>query len=235
MNKYSLRSPVKIGLQTGAKIILTHLHPKLATGGAGTLQEQQGEKAQEEFTQLLEAKLTRPSGSKRTVFLRAADQPFDQYGRLLAYMAPSYTAKELATMSRKDRATFNLLMVDSGWAASFPIYPSLPQHIDLMMLRESAKETFDNHKGAWADPAMLTGYEFRMCLRLHDVTKKLVAGNNLKSSERNGWVERYCLDMTTREIFYPQNYYRVKPHDRIFVWPEDVSEAVGKINLLPGE
>ncbi len=212
-----------------------HLRPKLATGKAGTLQESQGVSATAKFKELLDEKLTRPSGSKRRVFLRAADQPFDHYGRLLAYMAPSYNSTELASMTRKERATFNLLMVESGWAATFPIYPSIPRYADLVMLQEVAKDAYDNKKGAWADPEMLTGYEFRMCVRLYEVTKKLVAGKKLSSKERYGWITRYCVDMTTREIFYPQNYYKVTPDNRIFIWPVDVAEAVGRMNLLPAE
>lgn len=210
-----------------------YLHPRLATGSAGTLQENQGISATETFKKLLDEKLITPNKrTKRRVFLRATDQPFDHYGRLLAYMAPSYSVKELASMSLKDRATFNLLMVESGWAASFPIYPSIPKHLDLVMLQEGAKDAFDNKKGAWADPLMLTGYEFRMCVRLYDITSKLLAGKKLSSKERYGWITRFCVDMTTREIFFPQDYHKVSPHNRIFIWPEDVGEAVGKINLL---
>ena len=212
-----------------------YLYLKLATGTAGTLQERQGESATTKFEELLNEKLTRPSGSKRRVFLRSADQPFDHYGRLLAYMAPTYTAKELASISRKERATFNLLMVESGWAATFPIYPSIPRYVDLVMLQELGKDACDNKRGAWADPMMLTGYEFRMCVRLYEVTKKVVDGKRLTSSELYGWVTRFCVDMTTREVFFPQSYYKVAPYNRIFVWPEDVSEAVGRMNLLPTE
>jgi hypothetical protein len=39
--------------------------------------------------------------------------------------------------------------------------------------------------------------------------------------------------MTTREIHYPQAYFKVKPYDRIFLWSKDVTEAVGRLNLLP--
>ena len=69
-----------------------HLLPRLSTGTAGTLQEDQGESATEHFKLLLEQKLTRPNGKKRSVFLRVGDQPFDHYGRLLAYMSPSYSS-----------------------------------------------------------------------------------------------------------------------------------------------
>ena len=210
-----------------------YLRPKLATGKAGTLQEEQGEQATTVFKKMLDKKLTRPNKLRRRLFLRAADAHFDQYGRLLAYMAPSYTRKELESMSRKDRATFNLLMVETGWAATFPIYPSVPGYPDLVLLREFGKDAFDNKKGAWADPMTLTGYEFRMCVRLYQITKKLLSGRRLSSAEKYGWITRYCVDMTTREVFYPQDYIKVKPFNRIFIWPDDVAEAVAKMNLLP--
>ncbi len=212
-----------------------YLQPKLATGAAGTLQEKQGEKATNKFKELLAEKLTRPNGSKRRVFLRSADQPFDQYGRLLAYMAPSYTAKELASMSYKDRATFNLLMIESGWAATFPIYPSIPKYYDLALLQEMAKDAYDKQKGVWDDALTLTGYEFRMCVKLYEVTKKRLKGNKVSSSELYGWISRFCVDMTTREIFFPQNYYKVAPYNRIFVWPEDAAKATANMNLVPAD
>ena len=121
------------------------MQPKLATGQAGSLQEEQGQQATEAFQTLLEEKLSRPNSSrKRSVFLQVADQPFDQYGRLLAYMAPSYSAKERAQMSPRERATFNLLMIEAGWAAPFPIYPSLPKHLDLVLLQKAGQEAVEN-------------------------------------------------------------------------------------------
>jgi len=104
-----------------------------------------------------------------------------------------------------------------------------------VLLQEVAKDACENKKGAWDDPKMLTGYEFRMCVRLYDVTKKLVAGEKVSSRERYGWISRYCVDMTTGAIFYPQNYHKVAPYNRIFVWPDDVAEAVVRMNLLPAE
>lgn len=226
---------IKAGEAPINKGLGNYLYPRLATGKAGTLQEKQGDKATKKFKELIEKKLKRPGGTRRRVFLKAADEHFDQYGRLLAYMAPYYRADELASLSFKDRATFNLLMVVSGWAASFAIYPSIPKHMDLIMLQEAGKDAFDNNKGAWADPKMLTGYEFRMCMKLYGITKDLVSGKKLSSKEKYGWIYRYCADITTREIFYPQLYYKVKPYNRIFIWAEDVTEAVGKMNLIPAK
>jgi endonuclease YncB( thermonuclease family) len=222
------RAPVTDGLAA-------HLQPRLASGAAGTLQEEQGRAASQEFQRLLDEKLKRPSGRRRNVFLRTADQPFDQYGRLLAYMSPYYTSEEVATLTRKERATFNLMMVETGWAASLIIYPSLPSYADLALLRDAAQDAFDNGRGAWADPLTLTGYEFRMCYRLAEITEDLVNGRKLSASERMKWVERYCADLTTQQIFYPQDYYKVKPYNRLFIWPPDVNAAVSRLNLLPGD
>jgi endonuclease YncB( thermonuclease family) len=207
-----------------------YLIPKLESGNAGKLQEEQGEEATKEFEKLLDEKLTKPNGKKRSVFVRASDDHFDQYGRLLAYMSPSYTNDELSLMTLEERSTFNLLMIKSGWAASFPIYPSIPKYIDLVLLQKIAKDAYENNYGAWANSKMLTGYEFRMCVRLHEITSKLITNKTVK---KDSWITRYCVDMTTREIFFPQDYHKVKPYNRIFVWPKDTSYAVGRMNLLP--
>jgi len=218
------KAPIISGLSS-------YLHPKLATGSTGSLQKDHGDKATEEFQRLLKKKLERPGKKNRKLFIRAADEHFDHYGRLLAYISPYYTSAELSTVSYKDRVTFNLLLVESGWAASFPIYPSLPKYRDLVMLQETAEKAHTEGSGAWKEKNMLTGYEFRMCYRLWEVTNKLESGKKLSSKEKFGWVERFCVDMTTLAIYEPQEYYKVKPYNRIFIWPEDVNEAVGKLNL----
>jgi len=79
----------------------------------------------------------------------------------------------------------------------------------------------------------LAGYEFRMCVKLYEVTSKLVKGEKISRKKARGWISRYCVDMTTREVFYPQSYFNVKPYNRIFLWPEEVADAVAKMNLIP--
>jgi hypothetical protein len=148
-------------------------------------------------------------------------------------MAPSFTAAERARLNRHQRATFNLLMVESGWAAPFPLYPSLPKYRDLVLLQEVAQRAVTGGLGAWAEPLALAGYEFRMAYRLWQVTDRLLRGKKLSSRERYAWIERYCLDMTTLAIYPPQDYHKVAPHDRIFVWSADVGNAVGRLNLVP--
>ncbi len=222
------KAPVEDGLAA-------YLHPRLATGQAGTLQLQQGQQATAALEQMQDQLLTRPTGTRRNLFLRTADERLDQWGRLLAYIAPSYSNQELATLSVWERATFNLLMVRAGWAATFIIYPSLPKYEDLVMMRDSAKEAYLMGRGVWANPLSLAGYEFRMVIKLYNVTQRLVAGESVSSSVRKSWIERYCVDLTTRSIYYPESYVRVAPYNRLFIWPKDVTEAVGRMNLLPAD
>lgn len=224
---------IKTGKAPVNEELAKHLIPKLSTGKAGSLQKQQGVAATQGLQQLMDKYLTRPNGTKRELFLSASNQPFDQYGRLLAYVAPSYSTDEIGKMSMRDRSTFNLMMVESGWAASFLIHPSLPKYSDLVLFQAAAKDAVDKKRGIWSDAATLTGYEFRMCYKLWDVTDRLVKGEKVGSRERNKWVDRYCVDMTTREIFEPADYYRVAPYNRVFVWPTDVNDAVSKLNLTP--
>lgn len=214
--------------------LVAYLQPKLATGTAGTLQETQGNLAKTHFKQILDLRLTRDNGRKRTLFIRTANQPFDRYGRLLAYVSPNYSPEELQSMTRHERRTFNLQMVEDGWAAPFVIFPSIPSYPDLVLFQDGAKRAYDGHLGAWANPMTLTGYEYRMMVRLHDITKKLVGGRKISGSDRYAWIERYCADMTTQEIFYPQQYHKILPYNRVFVWPDEVGAAVSTLNLTPG-
>jgi endonuclease YncB( thermonuclease family) len=111
----------------------------------------QGKQALQAFEVLTQTRLKRPSGTNRSMFVRIADQPFDSYGRLLAYVAPEYSATERQELSRRDRATFNFDMVSAGWAATFVIYPSIPNELDLPMLQEEARAAVEQGRGAWAD------------------------------------------------------------------------------------
>jgi len=92
---------------------------------------------------------------------------------------------------------------------------------------------FTSNLGAWADQNLLAGYEFRMCSKLYEVTNKPINGKKLSIKEKSGWVERYCADISTLEDYRPQEYYKIKPYDRLFIWLKDLNEAVEKLNLVP--
>ncbi|WP_394971546.1 thermonuclease family protein [uncultured Croceitalea sp.] len=208
------------------------LLPKLLN--AGTLQITQGLAAKDFFKQLMNQRLTKPNGNNRSLFVRSADEHFDRYGRLLAYVAPSYTKTELSSVTFDERKTFNLLLLESGWASSILIYPNLPKNSDLRLAREGTKAAFENGLGAWNTPKMLTAYEYRMCMKLYSQCKKAKASEGFFIKE-SSWVQRYCVDMTTLKIYNPQRYHKVKPYDRLFIWGDDIRKAVGELNLQAAE
>jgi endonuclease YncB( thermonuclease family) len=220
------RAPIS---QSFAEFLL----PKLETGRAGSLQFEQGQAASAFAKANTEARLTRPNGTKRNLFIRIADQAFDDNGRLLAYVAPNYSVAERATMPRKDRATFNLDLVESGWAAPFMIYPAIPGELDLPLLLEAANSAMSAPRGIWTNPHTLLAYEYRAVEKLFQITKKIVAGEELRSGESHSWRTRYCVDMRTRSLHGPEDYYLIPAHYRLWIWPRDVHDAVGRMNLVP--
>ncbi len=213
--------------------LVAHLGPRLARADAVASHLAQGAAASAAHEALIQTRLRRPTGSLRPLFVRVADERFDQYGRLLAYVAPSFSAAERRSMTREDRATFNHLMVASGWAAPFMIFPSIPGEDDLPMFIAAATTAIDEARGAWADPLGLTGYEFRMCERLAALSESVLAGRTPTASEQTGWVERYCVDVTQASLHSPQDYIRVPPQHRLFIWRNDVRRAVSELNLTP--
>lgn len=208
-----------------------YLRDKLDRPDAAEAHWSQGNRAKEGFKEIARRRLTKPTGGRRALFLRAADERFDQYGRLLAYVAPSFDRNELATLSRRERATFNLDLVEQGWAASFVLHPSIPGELDLPMLQEAAKAAMTEPRGVWVDPKALAGYEYRMLEGLVLMLKKVRSGQALSSAERNGWISRYCADMSTAIIYSPQEYFKVDPWNRIFIWRNRVRDAVRDMNL----
>lgn len=207
--------------------------PKLATGRAGTLQFQQGRDASAFAKDNAEQRLTRPNGSKRNLFTRIAERPFDDNGRLLAYVAPDYSATERRTLTRRERATFNLDLVATGWAAPFIIYPSIPGELDLPLFVEAAVDAVNARRGIWASDETLLAYEYRAMEKLYRVTKKIVEGGELRAGEAHSWRERYCADMRTRTLHGPEDYADIPAPYRLWIWPDDVADAVSRLNLVP--
>lgn len=207
--------------------------PMLDSGKSGTLQFTQGKAASAFNDSNIKARLARPGDKPRNLFIRITDTPFDNYQRLLAYVAPDYTEKERATMTRAQRSTFNLDLLTTGWAAPFVIYPSVPGELDLPLLIEAAATARENKLGIWHDDLTLLAYEYRAMEKLHDVTKKIVEGTKVGIAERLGWRDRYCADMRTRVVHGPEGYVDVPPEYRLWIWSADVGKAVGQLNLTP--
>lgn len=224
---------IREGRAPVSRVFADYILPKLETGTAGTLHYSQGKAASDFAKQNIENRLTRESGTKRTLFIRTADAPFDPNHRLLAYIAPNYSAKELATLSRAERSTFNLDLIASGWASPFIIFPNIPGEQDLPLYLHLAVQAYEQKRGIWADALTLPAYEYRMCEKLYEITKDVVEGKSLRSSERYTWRSRYCADMRTRLLYGPEAYTQVPPPYRLWVWPNDAQRALGALNLVP--
>jgi endonuclease YncB( thermonuclease family) len=204
--------------------LAAHLKPRLK-GQAGTLQLAQGDAATQTLAKAVDDRLAQYSTktgkriSDKDLYIQIASDVFDHYGRMLAYLAPTYTKTELDTIPPAKRPTFNLQMLQLGWAAPIIIFPNIPKKADLALVQSAVKKARNGKKGAWADPNLLLGYEFRSCVRLYKGEKE--------------WISRYCVDMTSCKIYEPQDYYRVDPENRIFVWPADLAWAIDEMNLDP--
>lgn len=217
-----------------SKDFADYILPKLETGKAGTLQFTQGQNASAYYKQKIEERLTRPgSTKKRNLFIRSPALPFDNYGRLLAYIAPSYSNKERDEMTRRDRATFNLDMIESGWAAPFILFPSIPGELDLPLFIEMSVNAKEEKKGQYQDSLSLAGYEYRMCEKLYNITKKMMEGVTLSYPEQLDWRSRYCADMRNRSLYTPENYFNIAEPYRLWIWPDDIQTAISMLNLVP--
>ena len=125
-------------------------------------------------------------------------------------------------------------MVRAGWAAPFIIYPSSgsPGELDMPLFLRTAEEAVEAKLGIWGDTATLLAYEYRAAEKLFDIAKNIIV-NNEKPKDPRGWRERYCVDMRSRVLFGPEDYFEVDPIYRLWLWPADVRDAVGKLNLTP--
>lgn len=211
-----------------------YILPKLENPNAGTLQFTQGKEASAFYKNIIDERLTRPgSNKKRRLFIRSPDSAFDNYGRLLAYVAPSYSKKEREEMTRRERATFNLNMIGSGWAAPFVLFPNIPGELDLPLFLEMAVSANEEGIGQYQEDLSLSGYEYRMCEKLYSITKKMVSGDSLSYPEQLGWRSRYCADMRNRKLYGPEDYFNIAEPYRIWIWPDDVQRAISMLNLVP--
>ena len=101
------------------------------------------------------------------------------------------------------------------------------------MVQTAARAAVEDGRGAWADPQALAGYEYRMLEKLVLLFQRVQAGEVPSSTDWTGWVSRYCADISTGEVFSPQEYCRVEPWNRLFLWRDDVRAAVADLNLVP--
>ena len=234
-NEFSqLAEWIRNGIAPVSNSFSEYILPKLENIDAGTLQFTQGKEASSFHKSIVEERLNRPGSTvQRKLFIRNADSPFDKYGRLLAYVAPSYSKKERQQMSRLERATFNLNLIESGWAAPFIIFPNIPGELDLPLYIEMSVSAIELNKGQYQNEFSLPGYEYRMCEKLYDISKKIDEGDSLSSYQRLAWRSRYCVDIRNRQLLGPEHYFTIPEPYRLWIWPDDVQRAISMLNLIP--
>lgn len=184
-----------------------------------------GERASAAFDQLLERRLTLPDGRRRPLAIVPTGQMIDTYGRLLAYFAPHFNARELPPRDDPQRRTFNLDMIASGWAAFFPIYPSLPGNADLAVCVAEAELAWKKKRGAWAEfgRVLLLAYEYRMCVKLAQA--KTPAQGLARAFERS------CVDLRTMKDVGPHGFWDVPPPYRLWYWLDERKQARADLGL----
>ena len=197
-----------------------HLRKRLLSKPS-TRQIDAGKKSFEHFRTIVAERLdkgTTKTGKPlkpRKLFLMVSNDVFDQNGRLLAYIAPSYSKEERESIKPEKRPTFNLQMVQDGWAVSLLIYPNIPKPLDLKLVQGAVKKARIAKKGMWADgEKTLLPYEFRWIV-------KMIQGQSMKEA-----LSRYCADITTMKLHRPEEYFRTKPEDRLFFFDKDAGEAL---------
>ena len=183
-----------------------YLGPKLAER-PGTRQLHWGERARTALEDLAETALRRRTRGQvryKNLALTVGEQMFDQYRRLLAYVAPEEKNPD-------KRLTLNLLLMQKGWAVNYIIYPNLPKPDDWARLQRAVREARRQKQGFWKDERVLLGYEYRFCV---DTLLGKRAGP-----------DKYCVDVTTGELHAPHEYYLIEPENRLFILKEHLREA----------
>lgn len=185
---------------------------------ASTRHIKAGKAAFEHFDAQLKSRLARTSErtgrpiSPRSLFVMVSKQVFDRYGRLLAYVAPSYTPVERKRMAPAKRPTFNLQMMEDGHAISLIIYPNIPKPQDLDLVRQAVRNARHYRRGFWNNRVpLLHAFEFRWIV-------------DTLTGKRTG-PDRYCGDITTGRLYAPQHYYRVPEENRLWFFDEHVGKA----------
>ena len=199
------------------------------TGDAAQRHIDAGNEASHVFDTILEERLTRPDGKKRNVATIPTGEIIDKYGRLLAYIAPWFSntrGDPLPLRDSPERRTFNLNMVENGWAAFFPIYPSLPGNEDMNLAIKAAESAWDGQIGIWAGYGrnVLLAYEFRACIKLGTSEN---GADGIKSA-----FERICVDLRDLRIVGKFGFHKVPPCYRVWVWEKDIADAKKDLCLI---
>jgi endonuclease YncB( thermonuclease family) len=137
------------------------------------------------------------------LLLSFGEEAFDRYERLLVYL------------SAEKGKSYNLLLLQAGYALPYPIYPnavtpSEDGEWNYERIQEIQKATVRAKKhnlGIWAHIDILLPMELRFLTRREKPAK-------------------YCVDLETNTLYPPEHYFKVPVENRLFFYPRDVVLAV---------
>ncbi len=141
-----------------------YLLPRLEK--AGTRQKAWGMKAKAAFEAMVaEGLAVKGTTRRRNLFLACGPEVFDRYGRILAYVGPCVPKAERGDAPPPD--TFNLNMLQGGWAAPCIHKENVPKPKDMALAIAAVQNARKKKLGFWAEAGLvLHGYEFRSLCRL---------------------------------------------------------------------
>jgi len=117
-------------------------------------------------------------------------------------------------------------MIENGWAAFFPIYPSLPRNGDMNRAIAAAEVAWGEKRGAWHEfgENVLLGYEFRMCV-------KLGAAANQQSGISEAF-KRICVDLRNMREVGRFGFHAIPPCHRLWIWDDDIIQARQDLGVI---
>ena len=187
-----------------------------------------GERATGEFERIVAERLSRGAGkTPRKVAVVPTGEVIDRYQRMLAYLAPWFGPDELPPRDDPRRRTFNLDMIENGWAAFFPVYPSVPQHEDFLLAQAAATAAWTEKRGAYGEfgAKLLLAYEYRLAIKL--------AGAGSAPKLVKAAFQRICIDTRDMSVAGKFGWGKVPPAHRLWVWLDDYTEAETELGLPP--
>jgi endonuclease YncB( thermonuclease family) len=131
----------------------------------------------------------------------------DRYGRPLCYL-----------LSRENQESYNLKLVQSGWAIPYFIYPNAVSATEegaweydmIRLMQDAAIEACEKNLGVWP--------------YIHDILIPM----ELRFLIRREPPVKYCADLKNNLLYPPQEYYRVPIENRLFFYVKDVFAALQK-------
>ena len=172
-----------------------YLEPKLTNESIG-IHKNLGFEARDLFESILEEDLV----------LFFEREVFDRYERPLVYL------------SAKDQDTYNIRLVQAGFAIPYFIYPNAVSPTEegeftydvLGKFRDAAVEAKRNNLGIW------------------EYIKRILLPMELRFLTRRELPVKYCADLERNLLYSPQHYFKVPIENRLFFYPKDVLVALQK-------